>query len=529
MSADRLVRTFTRLGLADQARLARLIAIENLAPTAAAGARAARHPPRQPLELRLYGRLVRAQAAFARGDRRAGSAARPDRAVRPHRVPDPVRQPRPADLQRGLRRSTWPPRPSTTRSSPADPTAVLAWLERARAVSGRVAALQPPDGPDDGRPAHPAALDDQPVSTRGRRPARTAPRPASDADSTSSGRSGPGPGPSSGPRAIGAEPRPPRPPAALSSIRPAGDDLQPARAVARGGADPDATAGCAGSAPMTEVGGARRGSAPISTCSPWTWCREPCAPRPAARWPAEPAARWTSSGGARSTCRDAPVVLLPPGRLASSDLGRAAEPSRGRPLTDRAVGQHLAAGPRPFVRVPARWWRSPDPDCPGRRSRSPRWRRPGRAARPCRADRPRSRRSWPHLRRPAGPRRRPRPAPAGEPAVLLDPAGRRAGGRLRPGPVARPAAAGRCSRPATWARRPSGRATRRSGLTRALLHSGTSTVISGVAKVSDRGAADLMADYHRRLAAGPAPAYALADALAAADEPMPFACFGAGW
>jgi hypothetical protein len=67
------------------------------------------------------------------------------------------------------------------------------------------------------------------------------------------------------------------------------------------------------------------------------------------------------------------------------------------------------------------------------------------------------------------------------------------------------------------------------GLTRAFLHSGTSTVISGVAKVSDRGAADLMADYHRRLAAGSAPAHALADALAAADEPMPFACFGAGW
>jgi hypothetical protein len=67
------------------------------------------------------------------------------------------------------------------------------------------------------------------------------------------------------------------------------------------------------------------------------------------------------------------------------------------------------------------------------------------------------------------------------------------------------------------------------GLTRAFLHSGSSTVISGVAKVSDRGAADLMADYHRRLAAGSTPAYALADALAAADNPMPFACFGAGW
>jgi hypothetical protein len=67
------------------------------------------------------------------------------------------------------------------------------------------------------------------------------------------------------------------------------------------------------------------------------------------------------------------------------------------------------------------------------------------------------------------------------------------------------------------------------GLTRALLHSGTSTIISGVAKVSDEGAADLMVDYHRRLAAGAAPAYALADALQATTEPIPFGCFGAGW
>jgi CHAT domain-containing protein len=67
------------------------------------------------------------------------------------------------------------------------------------------------------------------------------------------------------------------------------------------------------------------------------------------------------------------------------------------------------------------------------------------------------------------------------------------------------------------------------GLTRAFLHSGTATVISGVAKVSDRGAAELMVDYHRRLAADSPPAHALADALAMGDEPLPFVCFGAGW
>ncbi|MCW2810514.1 MAG: hypothetical protein JWP61_972 [Friedmanniella sp.] len=67
------------------------------------------------------------------------------------------------------------------------------------------------------------------------------------------------------------------------------------------------------------------------------------------------------------------------------------------------------------------------------------------------------------------------------------------------------------------------------GLTRAFLHSGTSTVISGVTKVSDEAAAELMGDYHRRLAAGAAPAYALAATMEAADGPLPFVCFGAGW
>ncbi|MET0694595.1 MAG: CHAT domain-containing protein, partial [Propionibacteriaceae bacterium] len=67
------------------------------------------------------------------------------------------------------------------------------------------------------------------------------------------------------------------------------------------------------------------------------------------------------------------------------------------------------------------------------------------------------------------------------------------------------------------------------GLTRALLHSGTSTVIAGVAKVSDHGAATLMADYHRRLSTGATAAAALADALSASPDPIPFVCFGAGW
>jgi hypothetical protein len=67
------------------------------------------------------------------------------------------------------------------------------------------------------------------------------------------------------------------------------------------------------------------------------------------------------------------------------------------------------------------------------------------------------------------------------------------------------------------------------GLTRALLHRGTATVISGVAKVSDQGAAATMARYHQRLFDGAPPAVALAEATAAAEDPMPFVCFGVGW
>lgn len=66
------------------------------------------------------------------------------------------------------------------------------------------------------------------------------------------------------------------------------------------------------------------------------------------------------------------------------------------------------------------------------------------------------------------------------------------------------------------------------GLTRALLHAGSATVVAGVARVGDHSAAQLMADYHHRLATGSRPAVALADALTTADEPMPFVCFGTG-
>ena len=64
---------FSDLGLPDQARLARLIAIDySMANAPALPRRLPTISPAQPLELRLYGRLVRTRLAFARGDRRAG-------------------------------------------------------------------------------------------------------------------------------------------------------------------------------------------------------------------------------------------------------------------------------------------------------------------------------------------------------------------------------------------------------------------------------------------------------------------------
>ena len=68
------------------------------------------------------------------------------------------------------------------------------------------------------------------------------------------------------------------------------------------------------------------------------------------------------------------------------------------------------------------------------------------------------------------------------------------------------------------------------GLAAALLRSGVGTVVAAVGRVGDEAAARLMISYHRQLAAGQAPAAALARAVAAADpgEPAAFTCFGAG-
>jgi len=68
------------------------------------------------------------------------------------------------------------------------------------------------------------------------------------------------------------------------------------------------------------------------------------------------------------------------------------------------------------------------------------------------------------------------------------------------------------------------------GLTSVLLHLGSRSVISGVARVHDDVAAEVMTQYHRLLAAGLDSAQALAEACAEQSElPAPFVCFGSAW
>ena len=66
------------------------------------------------------------------------------------------------------------------------------------------------------------------------------------------------------------------------------------------------------------------------------------------------------------------------------------------------------------------------------------------------------------------------------------------------------------------------------GLTRVLLQLGARCVVAGVAQVADGVAGEVMANYHRRLAAGADSATALAEATAS-DPYVPFVCFGSSW
>jgi tetratricopeptide (TPR) repeat protein len=67
------------------------------------------------------------------------------------------------------------------------------------------------------------------------------------------------------------------------------------------------------------------------------------------------------------------------------------------------------------------------------------------------------------------------------------------------------------------------------GMTAAWLHAGARTVLSSPALVADDVACDALAHWHRLVAAGKAPADALAEVVAESDGVVPFQCFGAGW
>ncbi len=67
------------------------------------------------------------------------------------------------------------------------------------------------------------------------------------------------------------------------------------------------------------------------------------------------------------------------------------------------------------------------------------------------------------------------------------------------------------------------------GMSAAWLHAGARTVLSSPVLIADDVACDAMARWHTLLAAGAAPADALAQVSAEADDVVPMLSFGAGW
>lgn len=67
------------------------------------------------------------------------------------------------------------------------------------------------------------------------------------------------------------------------------------------------------------------------------------------------------------------------------------------------------------------------------------------------------------------------------------------------------------------------------GMSAVWLHAGARTVLSSLALVADDLACDVFSGWHHLVAAGTAPADALAQVSASAEDVVPFVCFGAGW
>ena len=521
--ADRLTTTFNELGLPDQAKLARLIAIEYAGPNLAGRPRPLPTiSPAQPLDLRLYGRLVRTKLAFARGDPEAGR-----RQARAGMVELMKHQAQFGSLD--LQTSTavhgvgLAALAVTEEIAAGRPAAVLAWLERARAISSRVTPVRPPEDPITAdlltqlrwvvsQLEHEEP--DSDASERLRKRRQTLQRDIRARSWSIRGSGSIDPTPRMG------EMRAALDGAALLTLFGIDDDIH-GIVVTRHGCWMQRLTTMAEAERLC-----RRITADLDVLA-LSHIPEPL----------RASARNSLAHDLRTldqllltplSLPDAPLVVVPPGRLATlpwADL----ESLKGRPLTIAPsaaawLGAHArfhnTSGPIVAVAGPglgradqevagvAQHWLGCE-TLTGAKATGEAFLTTINGA---------------QLVHVAAHGRHERESPLFSSIRLAD------------GPVVG-YDLDRLARPpqqVVLSACELGQATVRPGdealgLTRALLHSGTSTIISGVAKVSDEGAADLMVDYHRRLATGAAPAYALADALQAAAEPIPFACFGAGW
>jgi tetratricopeptide (TPR) repeat protein len=521
--ADRLTATFSELGMPDQATLARLIAIEYTgSDTRGRRRRLPAMSDGQPLDLRLYGRLVRTKLAFARGDRRTGHRqARAGLAdLMKHQAQFGSLDLQTSSAVHGVGLAALAVAEEISAGRPAD---VLAWLERARAISSRVTPVRPPEDKVTAELLTQlrwvvTQLDHEGAESEGSEQLRRR-RQALQRQIRSRSWSVQGSG------SVNREPK-------IGDVREA---LDGAALITLFGIDDEihgivlTRRGC-WMQRLTTMAEAER------LCHRITADLDALALSHVPE-PLRASARNSLARDLRTLDQllltplnlpDAPIVVVPPGRLAAlpwADLPRLS----GRPLTIApSAAAWLEAHARfrnnsgPVVAVAGPGLRRADQEVTGVAEH------------------------WPGCETLTG-------ADATGEAFLNATSGAQlvhvaAHGlheresplfsaiRLVDGPlvgydldrIAQP------PRQVVLSACELGQATVRPGdealgLTRALLHSGTSTIISGVAKVSDEGAADLMVDYHRRLAAGAAPAYALADALQAAPEPIPFACFGAGW
>jgi len=522
-AANRLAAILSRLGLRDQAKLARLIAIEYSGPTM-------RGKPRtlptisagQSLDLRLYGHFVRAKLAFARGSHKAGEReARAGMAeLMKHQAQFGSLDLQTSSAAHGVSLAALA---VTEQIAAGRPAAVLAWLERARAISSRITPVRPPEDAITAdllsqlrwvmsQLEHEEAESENVESLRRRRQALQ--REIRGRSWTVQG--------------TGSVDQVPT----AAEIRAA---LDGATLVTTFGIDDEihgivlTRRGCWMQRLTTMAEAERLVHRITADLDALALSHVP--------EPLRASARNSLARGVRTldellliplSLPNAPIVLVPPGRLATLPWGEL--PSlKGRPLT-------IAPSAAAWLSAHARFQRKSGPVVavagPGL----------GRADQEVAG----VAHSWPRCETLTGAQATGEAflsAINGAQLVHVAAHGRHeresplfSSIRLVDGPVVG-YDLDRVSQPpqqVVLSACELGQATVRLGdealgLTRALLHSGTSTIIAGVAKVSDEGAADLMVDYHRRLAAGAAPAYALAEAVEAAAEPIPFVCFGAGW